>query len=85
MKKSDFSDAMTIQAYGGVAIKKFALTTVGNSRLKYNQTVVKSQVNGRIDASAVLVNDTSETVEKDVAWCVEDASGNAVARAESRG
>ena len=52
--------------------------------LKYNQTVVKSQVNGQVDASAVLVNDTSETVEKDVAWTVEDESGNAVACAESR-
>ncbi len=50
---------------------------------KYNQTVVKADLNGQVEASAVLVNDTADIADKTVSWCIEDADGRVVAHAEN--
>ncbi|MBR7099111.1 MAG: beta-galactosidase, partial [Clostridia bacterium] len=70
--------------YEGAGIYRNVHLLIGEpTYFKYNQTVVKADLNGRVEASAILVNDTADIAEKTVAWCIEDANGGEVARAES--
>ncbi len=68
--------------YEGAGIYRNVNLFIGEPMyFKYNQTVIKTQLNGLVDASAVLVNDTPNSVEKNVAWCICEADGKAVAKA----
>lgn len=49
---------------------------------KYNQTVIKSRVDGGVQVSALLVNDLPEPVKKDLACSIYDADGLEVARVD---
>ena len=70
--------------YEGAGIYRNVNLLIGEPiYFKYHQTVVKADLNGRVEASAILVNDTADIAEKTVAWCIEDANGGEVARAES--
>ncbi|MBR6727758.1 MAG: beta-galactosidase, partial [Clostridia bacterium] len=68
--------------YEGAGIYRNVSLLVGEPvYFKYNQTVVKTQLNGCVEASAVLVNDTAELVTRQVELCICDAAGREVARA----
>ena len=68
--------------YEGAGIYRNVNLLIGEPMyFKYNQTVVKSDLNGYVEASAILVNDTADVVEKTVAWCIEDTNGREVAHA----
>ena len=70
--------------YEGAGIYRNVNLLVGEPvYFKYNQTVIKSEPCGRVDASAVLVNDTAEPVERTVDWSVIDACGKTVAQLSS--
>ena len=68
--------------YEGAGIYRNVSLLVGEPvYFKYNQTVVKTQLNGCVEASAVLVNDTAECATRQVELCICDAAGREVARA----
>lgn len=48
---------------------------------QYNQTVIKTALDGRITVRAVLVNDTADTVTAQPAWSILDHTGQTVASA----
>ena len=50
---------------------------------KYNQTVIRTELDGRIYASAVLVNDSDLSVAQSVIWSIKDSDGKEVAQAET--
>lgn len=69
--------------YEGAGIYRNVHLLVGEpTYFKYNQTVIRTALDGSIDASAVLVNDTADTVEKIVFWRVIDTGGREVAQGE---
>lgn len=69
--------------YEGAGIYRNVHLLIGEPiYFKYHKTVIQTEMNGRIKASAVLVNDTPEVVKQTVAWHIEDASGKVVASAE---
>ena len=51
--------------------------------LKYNKTVVKTELDGSVGASAVLVNDTAKAVTLNTRWEILDADGRTVAETET--
>ncbi|MBR7098070.1 MAG: DUF4982 domain-containing protein, partial [Clostridia bacterium] len=70
--------------YEGAGIYRNVNLLIGEPiYFKYHQTIVKADLNGQVEASAILVNDTADVVEKTVAWCIEDTEGRTVARAEN--
>ncbi len=70
--------------YEGAGIYRNVNLLIGEPvYFQHDQTVVKTDLNGRVDASAVLVNDTPVEVQKSIAWTVTDADGNSVAQAET--
>ncbi len=50
---------------------------------KYNQTVVKTELDGTVSVSAVLVNDTPEKFESCVLWNISNSDNDKVSSAES--
>ena len=67
--------------YEGAGIYRNVNLLIGEPvYFKYNQTVVKTELDGKVDASAVLMNDTSETVVRTVKWSISDAEGKVVAK-----
>ena len=47
---------------------------------QYNQTVVKTDLDGHVSASAVLVNDKGDPCDADVTWEILDSNGHVVAK-----
>ncbi len=47
--------------------------------IKYNKTVIKTQLDGRLDLSAVIVNDTDTAAYAEPLWQVTDKTGKCVA------
>ena len=53
--------------YEGAGIYRNVHLLIGEpTYFKYNQTVVKADLNGRVEASAILVNFVSDTVDENV-------------------
>lgn len=48
---------------------------------KYSKAFVRSELDGQVHASQTLVNDTAEPFDGILRWQIEDARGNAVAKA----
>lgn len=70
--------------YEGAGIYRNVNIYVGEpTYFKYRRTVVKADVDGLVKASAIMVNDTADVVEKTVVWSIKDSSGRESARAES--
>ena len=70
--------------YEGAGIYRNVNLLIGEPiYFKYHQTVIKSDLSGHVEASAIFVNDTADVVEKTVAWCIEDTNGREVAHAEN--
>ncbi|MBP3333498.1 MAG: DUF4982 domain-containing protein [Clostridia bacterium] len=70
--------------YEGAGIYRNVNLMIGEpAYFKYNKTVVRTQIDGSIYTSAVLVNDSAESSLKNVSWRILDAQGNAVACNES--
>ena len=69
--------------YEGAGIYRNVHLLIGEPiYFQYHKTVIKTETDGRIDASVILVNDTSEPVEQNVVWYIHDASGREVVRTE---
>lgn len=69
--------------YEGAGIYRNVNLLIGESvYFKYHQTVIKADIDGKVSASAILVNDSPETVIRNVAWRICDADGIEVARIE---
>ena len=51
---------------------------------KYNQTVVTTELDGSVCASAILVNDTTDEKEVNVLFTVADMDGSTVATSEAK-
>ena len=70
--------------YEGAGIYRNVHLLIGEpTYFKYNQTVVKTALDGCIDASVVLVNDQPDATQKTIVWSVTDTDGHEVARTES--
>ncbi len=70
--------------YEGAGIYRNVNLLVGEpTYFKYNQTIVKTETDGKITASAVLVNDLPEAVDKNLTWSVCEINGKEVAKAQS--
>ena len=70
--------------YEGAGIYRNVNLLIGEPiYFKYNQTVVKTELCGRVDVSALLVNDTPEAAVRTVEWSILDAEGSVIARTDS--
>lgn len=70
--------------YEGAGIyRNVNLYIAESTYFKYHQTVVKADVNGFVEASSIVVNDTANVFEGDVLWRIKDAKGNVVAQMET--
>ncbi len=70
--------------YEGAGIYRNVNLLIGEPvYFKHNQTVIRSQIDGSIDASAILVNDTPNAVEKEITWTICESNGKAVAKTTS--
>jgi len=69
--------------YEGAGIYRNVHLLIGEpTYFKYNKTVVRAAIDGTVDASAVLVNDTADVAIKQVVWTIRDASGCVVGAVE---
>ena len=70
--------------YEGSGIYRNVNLIIGEpTYFKYNNTIIKTDIDGKIDVSAVLVNDSSESYGQSVIWSICDANGSEVARTQS--
>jgi len=70
--------------YEGAGIYRNVHILVGEpTYFKYNKTVVRADADGKVSASAILVNDTDEAKEQRVLWRILDAEGKEAACAET--
>ena len=64
--------------YEGAGIYRNVNLLIGEPiYFKHNQTIVKTELNGQVEVSAILVNDTPDLVEAQASFCICDANGNA--------
>ncbi len=70
--------------YEGAGIYRNVNLYIGEpTYFKYHQTVVKADLNGHVEASAIIVNDTADVIEKNVVWSIKDACDREVTCAEN--
>ena len=71
--------------YEGAGIYRNVNLLIGEPvYIKYNGIAVKADIDGKVNASVVLVNDTEAHVTKSVSFTVKDSNGNAVAVVEKK-
>lgn len=67
--------------YEGSGIYRNVNLIIGEpSYFKYNQTVVRADIDGTVDVSAILVNDTESFIHRNVVFTIVDKEGKKVAR-----
>ena len=70
--------------YEGAGIYRNVNLMVGEPvYIGYNGITVKADTDGKVCASAVIVNGTDESVKKKISWTVTDAEGNTVGASEN--
>ncbi len=70
--------------YEGAGIYRNVNLLIGEpTYFKYNQTIVKAETDGKVQATAILVNDTADAVDHEVVWEIVSADGQTVFKAES--
>ena len=69
--------------YEGAGIYRNVNLLIGEPMyFQYNKTVVKTDIDGHVDVSAILLNDSAEPAKQNVVWSIKDSEGVEVARTE---
>ena len=69
--------------YEGAGIYRNVNLLIGEpAYFKYNKTFIKADIDGKVNASAVLVNDSSEPFLQSIICIIEDLNGDEIVRSE---